>query len=268
VTIAFLRRTTARHSEVWVVAPLGGPEKKIAEIRPSLPEYAPSAISWCPDSRCLLVSDSLDQAHNPGVVVIDRDTGEKRRLTNPQGRPGGDTDPIVSPDGQTLVFRRLTNPFSGNLYRLSLKDGLIPNGEPVQVTTTHRAGKPAWVPGTTEVIFSSGGSLWRIDVMKGGAPARLPFVGQDGQAPVVARTNDGALRLVYERSVSDSNILRLELAAQGPLRRVRQWPRSRLPAGTTCPASHRTAIGWRSCRIGRARRKSGLPTRTAVGRSG
>ena len=214
VTIAFLRRTTGRNSEIWMVAPLGGPEKRVAELSPSLPAYAPSAISWCPNSRCLLVSDSLDQAHNPGVVVVDRDTGEKRRLTNPPGL-AGDGDPIVSPDGQTLVFRRLTNPFSGNLYRLSLKDGLVPSGETVQVTTTHRAGKPAWIPGTTEVVFSSGGGLWRIDVMKGATPARLPFVGQDGHTPVVARTNEGPLRLIYERSFSDSNILGLDLAAAG-----------------------------------------------------
>ena len=210
LTIAFLRRGAGRHSEIRLIAPLGGPERKVADISPALPEYGPSAIVWCPDSGCLLVSDS-EGAENQGVFVVARDTGEKRALTRP--RIGGDSDPAISSDGRTLVFRRKTTPFTGALYRMPLADGLVPDGEPVQLTK--EGGRPAWIPGTSEILFASRGGLWRLDVTKGGTPLRLPFVGQDGHTPVVSRTSDGLLRLVYERSFSDGNVWRLDMETAG-----------------------------------------------------
>ena len=210
LTIAFLRRGAGRKCEIRLIAPLGGPERKVADISPALPEYGPSAIGWCPDSGCLLVSDS-EGGENQGVFVVGRDTGEKRRLTRPP--VGGDSDPAISPDGQTLVFRRKTTPFTGALYRLSLADGMVPDGEPVQLAK--EGGTPAWIPGTHEILFASAGGLWRLDVAKGGTPLRLPFVGQDGHTPVVSRTSDGRLRLVYERSFSDGNVWRLDMETAG-----------------------------------------------------
>jgi Tol biopolymer transport system component/DNA-binding winged helix-turn-helix (wHTH) protein len=210
LTIAFLRRGAGSHSEIRTIAPLGGPEKKVADISPSLREYGPSAIAWCPDSRCLLVSDSQGGAL-PAVFAVARDTGEKLQLTRP--RTGGDSDPIISSDGRTLVYRHKTTPFSGPYYRLSLTDGMAPRGEPVQLTA--EGGKPAWIPGTNEILFASSGGLWRLDVTKGGTPERLPFVGQDGHTPVVSRMTDGRLRLVYERSFSDGNVWRLDMAMPG-----------------------------------------------------
>jgi Tol biopolymer transport system component/DNA-binding winged helix-turn-helix (wHTH) protein len=213
LTIAFLRRGGARHSELLLIAPLGGPEKKIADITSALAAYGPTAIGWCPDSKCLLVSDS-DGANNPAVFVVDRDTRQKRQLTRFSGL-GDDVDPIVSPDGRTLVFRRRTTPFGGDLYRLSLSEGMLQVGEPVQLTSTGVAAKPAWIPGTNEILFAASGGLWRLDVSRPGTAERLPSVGQDGHTPVVARTAEGQLRLVYERSFSDGNVWRLDMAAAG-----------------------------------------------------
>ena len=58
-TIAFLRRGPGEpHSEVWLIAPLGGSARKLADIQPRLPFYRRISLSWCPDSRCVVVSDS------------------------------------------------------------------------------------------------------------------------------------------------------------------------------------------------------------------
>ena len=43
---------------VWRIAPLGGPERKVAETQPGLPDFLPATLAWCPDSTCLLVTDS------------------------------------------------------------------------------------------------------------------------------------------------------------------------------------------------------------------
>jgi DNA-binding winged helix-turn-helix (wHTH) protein len=69
--IAFLRRApSGKHSEVWLIAPLGGSERKVAELKPGLAAYLPPSISWCPDSRCLLASDSYAEETPDAVYLI------------------------------------------------------------------------------------------------------------------------------------------------------------------------------------------------------
>jgi Tol biopolymer transport system component/DNA-binding winged helix-turn-helix (wHTH) protein len=212
-TIAFLRRQpSAGNSAVWRVAPLGGTERKVADVRPLLPAFRPISLSWCPDSRCVLVTDSPGEGQADALFVIALDTGEKRQLTYPLGQVT-DVDPAIAPDGRSLVFRRDTTPFSGSFYRLSLNAHVVPDGEPVRLTSTLSSGKPAWMPDSREIVFADRGALWRIDARGGGAPTRLPFVGQDGLTPIVSRT--GPHRLVYVRSLADVNVWRVDTSAAG-----------------------------------------------------
>lgn len=213
--IAFLRRVPdTQRSEVRLIAPLGGAERKLADVEPRLPLYRPLAISWCPDSRCVVTTDSPGAGNADAVFAIAVDGGTKRQLTHPAG-PTGDGDPSISPDGRLLIFRRDTTPFSGAIHRLRLKADGSPDGDAVRVTPTLSAGKPAWMPDSREVVFPVRGALWRLDVLRGGEPTRLPFVGQDGSSPVVSKTADGRLRLVYVRSFSDGNVWRIETPAAG-----------------------------------------------------
>jgi Tol biopolymer transport system component/DNA-binding winged helix-turn-helix (wHTH) protein len=212
-TIAFLRREPAEgKSEVWRVAPLGGNERKVADVRKRLPEYRAISLSWCPDSTCVLVTDSPGEGQADALFVIALDTGEKRQLTYPQGQEA-DGDPAISPDGRSLVFRRDTTPFSGSFYRLSLKADAVPDGEPLRLTSTLSAGKPAWMPDSRQIVFAARGALWRVDARRGGTPTRLPFVGQDGLTPIVSRTTPH--RLVYVRSLADVNVWRVDTSAAG-----------------------------------------------------
>jgi serine/threonine protein kinase len=214
-TIAFLRREPAgAKSEVRLIAPLGGPERKVADIQPRAALYRATTLAWCPESACVLVSDSPGVGKPDAVFVIDLETGQKRQLTHPQGRVA-DVDPTISPDGRSLIFRRDATPFSGQFYRLSLNAHAVPDGEPVRLTSTLSAGKPAWMPDGREILFAARGALWRVDAVRGGTPTRLPFVGQDGLTPVVSRTPDGRQRLVYVRSFTDGNLWRVDTSAAG-----------------------------------------------------
>jgi len=215
--IVFLRRLAdGRQNEVRLIAPLGGQERAIATIETRLAVYRPLSVSWCPESDCVLVTDAPgdDNAQADAVFAISLATGEKRQLTHPKG-PALDADPAISPDGRTLVFRRDTTPFSGQFYRVSLKGKMEPEGDAVQLTATIGAGRPAWTPDGKGILFADRGGLWRLDVFSGGAPTRLPFVGQDGQAPVVSKGADGRLQLVYVRSFSDANVWRIDSAGDG-----------------------------------------------------
>ena len=185
----------------------------MAEIQPRLASFRPASLAWCPDSTCLLVTDTLGADKPDALFRISVDTGEKRQLTYPQGRVR-DADPAISPDGGSLVFRRDATPLSGEFYRLKLKDGDA-EGDPVRLTSTLYAGKPVWIPDSPEILFSARGGLWRLDTSTGGTPRRLPFVGQDGHTPVVSRVPGGGRRLVYARSFADSNVWRVDTARPG-----------------------------------------------------
>jgi Tol biopolymer transport system component len=213
-TIAFLRRgPDGGKNEVWRIAPLGGPERKVTEIEPRLAFFRPPSLGWCPDSTCLVVTDTLGNGNPDAVFLVAVETGEKRQLTYPEGLVM-DADPEISPDGGSLVFRRDATPFSGEFYRMSLNSRRVSDGSPVRLTTTLRAGKAVWIPGTHEILFSARGGLWRLDVLKGGTPTRLPFVGLDAMTPVVTR-GSGSGRLVYVRSFVDTNVWRVDTARAG-----------------------------------------------------
>src|SRR6516225_7739296 len=69
---------------------------------------------------------------------------------------------------------------------------------------------------TVIVLFSASGNPWRIAVPGKSVPARLPFVGEDGILPAVSRPQPGRpSRLVYTRSVTDSNIWRVQTPTVG-----------------------------------------------------
>ena len=222
--IAFLRRDredTSR-SELRLIAPLGGVERKLVEIRiPNTYFLSPPYLGWCLDSDCVVVANSVGE-RGTALFTVSLDTGEQRQLTHFEG-VSGDTNPAISPDGKWLVFRRQSGGrWTGELYRLSLGLGLKPSGDPQRLTATALdAGYPTWMPDGKAILFSTEaaevrGSLWRITMSGPNAPERLPFVGEDGMMPVVSRPQPGrASRLVYVRSFQDSNIWRIQTSAPG-----------------------------------------------------
>jgi Tol biopolymer transport system component len=219
--IAFLRsQSEAGRSELRLIPPLGGSERKLAEIRVRGGTFiTPPYLGWCPDSSCLVVTDSPGEDKPDALFVMSIETGEKRPLTNPRPPATGDTNPAVSPDGGWLVFRRhVGGLYAGELYRLPLGPGLTAAGEPRRLTLAAvDAGYPTWMPDSKEILFSIGrGSLWKLVVPGESAPVRLPFVGEDGLMPVVSRPQPGRPgRLVYVRSFDDYNIWRVETSGPG-----------------------------------------------------
>jgi eukaryotic-like serine/threonine-protein kinase len=212
--IAFLRAEPQGHrKEVRLIAPLGGMERKVGGIQARLP-FAGFTLGWCPDSTCLLVTDSLGPGKSDALFAMAIDSGEKRQVTFPPELVS-DVDPVVSPDGRSLIFRRNTTPFRGAFYRVALGDGSVPSGEPVRLTPPLGEGASTWTRDGREIVFSANRVLWRFDAMKGGTPARLAAVGQDGQSPVLAPTDDGRQRLVYLHSVADVNVWRVTTSEPG-----------------------------------------------------
>ena len=150
------------------------------------------------------------------VRGVARDRGEEA-LDESVASVLGDSDPAVSPDGRSIVFRRNLAFNAGELYTIPLGTGLTAAGDPRRLTgAALDAGHPVWMAGIKDILFSARGSLWKADLPGGGPPARLPFVGEDGWMPAVSRPQPGRPgRLVYVRAFEDSNVWRVETSARG-----------------------------------------------------
>jgi Tol biopolymer transport system component len=66
----------------------------------------PALLDWCPDSKCLIVTDTSGEGKPDVLFVVDTETGDKRPLAQPQPPVLADTNPALSPDGRSLLFIR------------------------------------------------------------------------------------------------------------------------------------------------------------------
>ena len=143
--IAFLRSGLAGgRNEVRVSAVPGRRRTQTRQIsRRACRSAGSSRFAWCPDSTCVLVTDSTGPGKSDALFAVSLDGGEKRQVTYPDGLVA-DVDPAMSPDGRSLIFRRHSAPFSGAFYRLALDGRAMPRGEPVRLTASLSFGRSTW----------------------------------------------------------------------------------------------------------------------------
>ncbi|MDA2928943.1 DUF5050 domain-containing protein, partial [Acidobacteria bacterium AH-259-O06] len=202
--IAFLRGVAPGKAEVRLIPPLGGSERKLAEIGSSS-----STLAWSPDSEWLAVTDRPTTEEPLALFLLSTGSGEKRRLTSPQvGRSDG--HPAFSRDGRTLAFSRVVTFGLSHLYLLELSEEYEPIGEPRQLTYESGLSRfPVWIQDGREIIFSLGSftnpSLYRISVSGSARPRRLSFGGENGWHPAISQQGHG---LAYAQSTYDTNIWR------------------------------------------------------------
>ena len=97
---------------IFVISPLGGGERKVADTRVPL---LLKTIAWTPDARSLVISE-MTSPICASLFVISIETGQKTRLTSPPEPSIGDGWPAVSPDGRTVAFARYSQDTSANVY--------------------------------------------------------------------------------------------------------------------------------------------------------
>ena len=195
-----------------LVAPIGGPERKVAEVSSRF--AALGAPAWAPDAKSLAIPD-WDAQGADGITLESIDTGDKRQLTSPPAASSHDYAPAFSPDGRTLAFVRAKQR-GADVLALPLSTGLTPEGGPGLLTShTYMFFGLTWtldgqqvvvVPGIDEVRQSvEGCRRWS------GRREQLPFVGDEVANPSLSRL---AGRVAYANgAVEDRNIWRLDLTA-------------------------------------------------------
>jgi Tol biopolymer transport system component/DNA-binding winged helix-turn-helix (wHTH) protein len=215
--IAFLRQSGARN-EVFVIPAMGGNERKVYEVEAS--PYVTSALwarllGWV-SNDLLAVVDRRSTEEAFSIFLISPSSGEKRRLTSPPDGYVGDTNPTLSPDGQTLAFVR-SRSFAGFGSAGDIYVVPVLGGEPKRLTSDNRpiAGL-AWDADGRSIVFSSNRlgvfSLWSIPA-SGGTPEALAAGGDLSFSPSISRQGG---HLAYMQLMKDVNIWQTPGPVSGP----------------------------------------------------
>jgi Tol biopolymer transport system component len=159
--IAYYRVKGIESDGVFLVSPLGGPERRIAERG--------GAPAWTPDSQAMVMTN--DTGDEQGLVHQVLETGARRRLTQ---SPAGFSDgfPKVSPDGRVVAFVREKLPQSA-LFVVP-----IAGGEPTRLTEWGEViGRIDWTPDGREILYpqldTSGMRVFRIAATTGQTPTPI-----------------------------------------------------------------------------------------------
>jgi len=204
--IAFLRDAGDGGEELMLISPLGGVERKLADLHRGVNAAWWTSPAWTPDSKFVAVRDDT------AIVLVSVEDGEKRKLTSPPAGWAGDWSPTVSPDGRTLAFERMRNGPTSDIILARVSDGATSR----QLTHDNRVILGlAWTPEGKAIVFSSNRAgektLWRIPA-SGGTPERLPSVGPDVIYPAISRQG---FRAAFVRNSSRTSFWRLDLSPEG-----------------------------------------------------
>lgn len=209
--IAFVHRRGTQDASIYLVSPLGGPERKVIDIRVAytLEPHMPYAKCWFPDSKWLAVMKQAPEGGS-GIFLVPVGPGEQRKLY--ASRTNIPHSPAVSPDGRFLAFASCTAAHLCDIELLELDPRHLPRGRPREVTHQKTIiWGLAWMPDSRSLIYGAGPGgvsyLWRTAISGSAQPERLELAGPGAHGPVVS---GAAHRLAFTRYDRDLDIWALQ----------------------------------------------------------
>jgi len=210
--IAFVRERTDHTGQVYVVSPLGGPERKLSDFDAHFDRAVLFGdLSWSPDGRYVAAARSSTQreGESTGIYLIPVEGGEPRLLTHAKA-PASDRDPSISHDGRRLAYFSCGNCCYGqcDLMTVELDAELRPVSAPRRLTSMKSQMEGlSWTRDGRSLIFRSLTGvlyhLWRVDVDGRHPPERIEVTGFGARRPATVPSRD---RLVYSRPTEDTDI--------------------------------------------------------------
>jgi Tol biopolymer transport system component len=187
---------------IYLVSPLGGSEKKLAD-RP-YDGILPTRLSWSPDGKRLAFLDD-GPSGKAGISLLDVVTLEKRWWGSPSEDCAWSWVPAFSPDGTSLAVSCVMSFGINDLFVAPASGG---PGRRVAHVQGDFSGM-TWAADSGSLIYGANGDLWRVFVA-GGEPEKL-LAGRDAAMPTIS--HDGH-RLAYTtQSVYNVNLWQVVLAA-------------------------------------------------------
>ena len=191
----------AREGVVLLIAPTGGAERTLADVRAG-------DIEWTPDSKALIVSAGTFRKSQ--LLQLSVETGKAKELTTPptsQEIAYGDFNVALSPDGLNLAFVRLHSSVTSDLYVMPLS-----GGKPHRLTSNENGiyGRVTWTADGREIVYTRWPGLWRrsADPRSNSPSKRVEGVDPERSlGPVISRPTSGSsVRLAYEHIDLATNI--------------------------------------------------------------
>ena len=114
----------ARQGAVFLISPLGGLERKVADMQAR-------DIAWTPDSKSLAVSSEVDGKHSRRAAFVRDERNSLPHVPAETGLFVWRSDSAVSPDGLSLAFARFPEGGTAELWLTPMA-----GGEPRRLTET------------------------------------------------------------------------------------------------------------------------------------
>ena len=192
--VTFVRTQPDGKGAVLRVPASGGPEQKLAETSTS--------ASWSPDGKTLVVSGSSDSIEGKGLFLVNVETGQRTRLTQPEPAVS-DYFPRFSPDGKWVAFTRELGGNISDIFVVPSTSGAV------QQLTFEKfvvVGLLAWANESREIVFSAirrgTRALWRVPA-GGGTLTRVVV---NARNPINADISRQGNKLVFTEYANDSNL--------------------------------------------------------------
>jgi Tol biopolymer transport system component/DNA-binding winged helix-turn-helix (wHTH) protein len=188
--IAFMRQSDPESSGVFLIAALGGAERKLADIT-TLQDWEPLGLSWSADGKWIAFAkanaseNGATSTQHFSIHLVNTETTEERVLPDPSPECGNTWNPEFSPDGKYLASVCVLTQGVSKIY-VQTADGREPR-EIVGAWSSEGFSGIAWAPGGEALFYSSDQHLWRVP-LAGGTPERLLFA-QDVESVSVSRNN-------------------------------------------------------------------------------
>ena len=207
--IAWLR-TGSKETAIFVAGVNGGVQAKVTDVYPVRVEALGRHLDWSPDGKLLAAADKAGPEFPFHIVLIGVDGGGKREATLPPDGSIGDMSPAFSPDGKWVAFLRAISSGVSEVYVAPIEPGVAR-----RLTFDNRnAASLAWTPDGRSIVFASdrrgNSALWRVS-RSGGAPERVPLVGDNASDPAFSRAG---WKLAYTQFFQDANIWRVDPAGR------------------------------------------------------
>jgi Tol biopolymer transport system component len=208
-SIAFLRGLSSSRTGIFQVRPLGGPERRIAEIGAI---FMPK-LSWTRDSRWLALAGHALAGKPSQILLVSAESGEVRPLT--PGQADEDISAVLSPDSRWIGFTRKLSEATYGLFVLALDGAYHASGQPRQLPVP-QGFKPslAWTSDSREILFTNNASGYHATILRvpvsGDAPARGLSLVDAGSNPAVHGN-----RMAFTRPFFDANIWQFSVSGPG-----------------------------------------------------
>ncbi len=218
---AFFRSMGTGRYAIYLVPTGGnGDQRKLTEIRTG---YFSPDLEWTPDNKWLIVPSPAQTDQPAGLFLISVDSPERKRLTSAPTNTVGDFCPLLSPNGNELIFVRRINYGIGEIYRVLLNGEMQAEREPEIIRHENKAIRDlAWTPDGRGILYSAGyflaneRFLQRIKLTDAKSNIGYPAIQESfGEGAYFITTSSKSKRLIYSRWAQDTNILRMELSGNG-----------------------------------------------------